>query len=187
MSDATKTTATVEPAKNRGTELLESINDTLQSYLHEVKKNVSLVRKRESESLQELYKALLVAQGMFSDVNKSGIIGGRNIPYAKINDLVEASRGALKKNGLVLNWFILPNCDGSESVVARLYHTGSGQFMESELVLLNNTEEQKRGSSLTYAARYLYPLLIGLVDNSCDDDGEITKSPANYNKATFRS
>lgn len=177
MSEVKAVNSNGEAPKKTGTELLESINDALQEYLR-LSRCVKVTRKRESEDLKALYTALVAAQGMFSDVKKNGIIGGRNIPYAKIDDLVEASRGALKKNGLVVNWFIQKDEVGLETIIARLYHTASGQFMESELTLLNSAKEQERGSSITYAARYLYAPLIGLVDNSYDDDGEVTKTGA---------
>jgi hypothetical protein len=66
--------------------------------------------------------------------------------------------------------------DGFVSLVTRVYHWPSGQWTESELPLLNSAEEQKRGSSITYAWRYTYAPLMGLVDSSYDDDGEVTNN-----------
>jgi ERF superfamily len=156
-----------------GTEVLESIEQMIEP-ITRIASNPTVERKKESEDLRELYKALAVAQKNFSAIQKSGLITGRNIPYAKIDDLMEASRAALRSQNLVANTVIRMD-HGIEMLVTRLYHYPSGQYMESELPLLNTNDEQKRGSSITYAWRYTVAPLIGLVDNSYDDDGESTR------------
>lgn len=156
-----------------GTEILESIEKQLEKFV-QLHPAASPVRKKESEDTRELYKALAAAQKGFKDIYKSGIIAGRNTPYAKISDLIDASRGSLLANSLICNTYIVTDYDRS-ILVTRLIHYPSGQFLESELILLNGSEEQKRGSSITYAWRYTYAPLIGLVDTSYDDDGEVTK------------
>lgn len=163
-----------------GTEVLESIEGLVSDILN-TNKQFDYVRKRESDDLRELYKALHGAQKMFKDIEKSGFIAGRNIPYAKINDLVDASREALYKNNLVVSTYHTTYPSGNVTLTTRLYHGPSGQYTESELPLLNGSDEQKRGSSITYAWRYTYAPLLGLVDNSYDDDGEVTK-PGTYKR-----
>jgi hypothetical protein len=135
-------------------------------------------RKRESEDLKEFYKALHAAQMKFKSIDKTGVIlaHGTKRAYAKIDDLIEASRAALHANSLVVSTYNYIYPDGMVSLVTRIYHFPSGQFIESELPLLNSSEEQKRGSSITYAWRYTYAPLIGLVDGSYDDDGEVTQN-----------
>jgi hypothetical protein len=135
------------------------------------------MHKRESDDTRELYKALHTAQRAFKGVEKSGFINGRNIPYAKINDLIDASRTALHANNLVVSTYHVVTGPGVVALITRLYHFPSGQFIESELPLLNGSDEQKRGSSVTYAWRYTYAPLIGLVDTSYDDDGDSLKKP----------
>jgi hypothetical protein len=165
-----------QPQKQRtGTEVLESIENLLEKIA--VATQPAPLRKRESEDVRELYKALKEAQKAFQDVNKSGFIAGRNIPYAKINDLVEASRQALYANNLAVTTYHTVDAYYNVKLTTRLFHAPSGQYIESELPLLNATDEQKRGSSITYAWRYTYAPILGLVDNSCDDDGEVTKKP----------
>lgn len=169
----------MENHSRTGAQVLESIETLLIQHLQadEMKKRTAPPRKRESDNLIELYKALGTAQKKFKDIEKSGFINGRNIPYAKISDLVDASRAALADAGLVVSTFNLTYPDGFVTLVTRLYHTPSGQFTDSELSLLNCTDEQKRGSSITYAWRYTYAPLLGLVDTSCDDDGESLTKP----------
>lgn len=168
----------MENSQRTGTQVLESIETLLMQHLQ----NNALPqrvppRDRESDSLNELYKALGAAQKKFKEIEKSGFIQGRNIPYAKISDLVDASRSVLADAGLLVSTFNITYPDGLVTLITRLYHIPSGQFTESELPLLNHNDEQKRGSSITYAWRYTYAPLLGLVDTSCDDDGEVTKAP----------
>lgn len=158
------------PKARSGHEVLESIERILVDAQPMLKSlTAGQPRKIESDSCAELYKALAAAQKAFSDVEKSGIIGGRNIPYSKIDDLTNASRAALRAQHLVSNTFSIME-QGIEVLVTRLVHYPTGQYIESRLPLLNNTDEQKRGASITYAWRYTYAPLIGLVDNSCDED-----------------
>lgn len=133
-------------------------------------------RSTQSKETKDLFRALAEAQRTFRSIEKSGLITGRNIPYAKIQDLVEASRESLYKNNLVVGTFHVTKPDGFATLVTRLVHFTTDQFIESELPLLNGSDEQKRGSSITYAWRYTYAPLIGLVDGSYDDDGESTKT-----------
>lgn len=159
-----------------GREVLDAIEKSLAELTAQTapQKNADAVVHcmRESDDVRELYKALHEAQRAFRDIEKSGFIGGRNIRYAKISDLVDASRAALHANNLVVSTYHTAYPNGFTTLTTRLYHFPSGQFIESALPLLNGTEEQKRGSSITYAWRYTYAPLIGLVDTSYDDDGE---------------
>lgn len=170
-----------EKKERSGREVLDSIEislNTLTSRLEKQKDTGSEPhRARQSDDARELYKALHAAQREFRDIEKSGFIAGRNIPYAKINDLVDASRSALHAHNLVVSTYHTTYPNGFVSLTTRLYHVTSGQFIESELPLLNGSDEQKRGSSITYAWRYTYAPLIGLVDTSYDDDGDSLTTP----------
>ncbi len=171
---AEQNSATRSHQPRTGTEVLESIESLLaQAAVTNIP--VEPLRKRESEDLKELYKALGAAQKSFKDVEKSGLIGGRNIKYAKIDDLIAASRSALLDNNLVVSTFNVTYPGRGVTLVTRLYHYLSGQYIESELPLLDDQENQTRGSSITYSWRYTYAPLMGLVDSSYDDDGEITR------------
>lgn len=162
------------PVARTSMDVLQSIEESLQAVVRTALNKVP-ARKQQSDDTKDLDLALMDAQKDFSDITKTGMIGGRNIAYAKISDLVKASRAALRKAKLVVKTYSRVEPSGIEILVTRLSHVPTGQYVESELSLLNNTDEQKRGSSITYAWRYTYAPLIGLVDDSCDDDGEMAK------------
>ncbi len=170
-----------EKKERSGREVLDaieaSINNLSAQLITRKESEAVSLRKHESDDTRELYKALHAAQREFRDIEKTGFINGRNIPYAKINDLVDASRSALYAHNLVVSTYHTTYPNGFVSLATRLYHVTSGQFIESELPLLNGSDEQKRGSSITYAWRYTYAPLIGLVDTSYDDDGDSLKKP----------
>src|ERR1700691_4057452 len=110
------------PKVRSGHEVLESIERILvdaQPMLRNLQ--AAQPRKIESDSCIELYKALAAAQKAFSDVEKSGMIGGRNIPYAKIDDLTNASRAVLRAQHLVSNTFTIME-QGIEMLITRLVH-----------------------------------------------------------------
>src|SRR5689334_19994125 len=90
-----------------GREVLDAIEKSLAELTAQSapQKNAEAVARciRESDDVRELYKALHEAQRTFRDIEKSGFIGGRNIRYAKISDLVDASRAALHANNLVVS------------------------------------------------------------------------------------
>jgi hypothetical protein len=163
-------------SERTGTQILESIErlaETAVVVLQQAKAAPLPVSIPEGKTESALYKALALAQRNFFELHKSGVIAGRNTQYAKLSDLVDASRKALLDQDLVVSTYMR---DGY--LISRLVHFPTGQHIESELKLLNETEEQKRGSSITYASRYTYAPLIGLVDSSYDDDGESTKMQA---------
>ncbi len=150
--------------------------ESIESRLSAVAISQTPPRKRESESLNEYYKALMEAQKKFKSIQKTGSILAHGVKrmYAKIDDLMEATRAALYANHIVSSTYMVTYPDGFTTLVSRAYHVPSGQWTESELPLLNGADEQKRGSSITYAWRYTYAPLMGLVDSSYDDDGDST-------------
>ena len=182
MSEIVKV-PTVEP--RTALDILESIDKHVNALGRYALTLQDVPRQIQSKDTKELFKALAEAQRNFYSIEKSGFIAGRNIPYAKIQDLVSASREALYKNNLVASTFHITRADGFTTLVTRLVHFPTDQYIESELPLLNGSDEQKRGSSITYAWRYTYAPLIGLVDGSYDDDGaSLTKPEAKTGEST---
>lgn len=177
-----KVTVPVVPEVRTAIDVLESIDRHVNALGRYALSIQDERRCSQSKDTKDLFKALAEAQRTFGSIEKSGLITGRNIRYAKIQDLVDASRKSLYMNNLVVSTFHKVASDGFTTLVTRLVHFPTDQYIESELPLLNGQDEQKRGSSITYAWRYTYAPLIGLVDGSYDDDGESTNAPVTYRK-----
>jgi hypothetical protein len=137
----------------------------------------------QSTTLGELAAALSKAQGELPVIVKTeeGTIKGEGkrgsyeykYQYADLASVVRTTAPILTKHGLSVSQHPSVTADGMPSLVTFLLHS-SGEFISSEMVLLlTKTDAQGQGSAITYARRYAYCAVLGLVTD--DDDGEKTK------------
>lgn len=116
----------------------------------------------QSESLAELFKAMVKVQDALPNAKKSS--DGYNYKYADLTESYEVSRPLLAKNGLCVIQF--PT--GDTGLVSYLGHT-SGQFicwrMDMHPV---DKKPQTVGSSITYMRRYSHNAIVGIANE--DDD-----------------
>jgi hypothetical protein len=138
-----------------------------------------------SEQLNELAKALAVAQGEFPKIvaTETGKIQGEGkkgayeytYKYADLAGVVETVQPILSKHGLSLAQFISVTEGGKDTLTTWLMHE-SGQFITSSMRLyLKKDDSQAQGSAVTYARRYSYCAALGLVVDE-DDDGARTRA-----------
>jgi len=133
-----------------------------------------------SNEINELAAALVAAQAEFSAVPK-----GSNNPffkskYAALPDVVASASPVLAKHGLAISQAI--SCcetatgDVRDTLTTVLLHK-SGQFIEETMLLhLPKSDPQGQGSAVTYARRYSYMAILGLVADD-DDDGNAASRP----------
>jgi hypothetical protein len=133
-----------------------------------------------SEQLNELAKALAVAQGEFPKIvaTEIGKVQGEGkkgayeytYKYADLAGVVETVQPILSKHGLSVAQFISVTDGGNDTLTTWLMHE-SGQFITSSMRLyLKKDDSQGQGSAVTYARRYSYCAALGLVVDE-DDDG----------------
>ena len=128
---------------------------------------------RRSQQLDQVFTALVAAQTALIDpaVDQSNpdFVDHR---YASLASFVVPNRAVLKQHGLAVLQFT--DCD---ALVSMLAHT-SGQFIEGRTpLLLVSADMQGLGSAISYARRYGYQAILGLVQT--DDDGRASvKTPA---------
>ena len=128
---------------------------------------------RRSQQLDQVFTALVAAQTALIDpaVDQSNpdFVDHR---YASLASFVVPNRAVLKQHGLA----VLQFTDG-DALVSMLAHT-SGQFIEGRTpLLLVSADMQGLGSAISYARRYGYQAILGLVQT--DDDGRASvKAPA---------
>jgi hypothetical protein len=124
----------------------------------------------KSTELNELLKAISMAQSEINVALKSSSNPFFKSSYANLQSIIEASRPALCKHGLsVIQQMVTDN--GSDYLVTILGHA-SGQWISSRMKIApQKTDVQSLGSYITYLRRYMYAALVGVYDGE-DDDGE---------------
>jgi hypothetical protein len=120
----------------------------------------------QSENINELAAALVLAQAEFSAVPKGGDNPFFKSKYVKLSDAMSTAGPILAKHGLAVTQF---QSEG-DTLTTYLLHS-SGQFIahRAELHLVKE-DPQSAGSATTYARRYGYMSCLGLVADD-DDDG----------------
>lgn len=164
---------------------------TILKELEALKAEIKVLNDRggrmQSDQLNELYDALAKAQPEFKRVEKNikvDFTTKNNIRvkynYANLESIVNATRPALSKNGLVVFHPPVINERGKDILHTRLGHS-SGQWVESRLEIKppedtssmpkDKDNIQKFGSRLSFLRRYSYSLIVGVVAGDEDDDG----------------
>jgi hypothetical protein len=124
-----------------------------------------------SESINELAKALALAQGEIRGASEDKVNPHFKSSYASLASVWDACRLPLSKNGLS----IIQNPDminGDLYLVTMLLHS-SGQWMKSTIPVSNpKGTPHALGSSLTYMRRYSLSAMVGVApgDDATDDD-----------------
>jgi len=125
-----------------------------------------------------LHNALYRAQKEFQVVKRDKVNTYHNSHYASLQSIMDATRPALLKEGL-LYYEVMEGSEGARDIVAVLKHT-SGEELRSSMPIPQSRldEVQKLGSWLSYMRRYLYRSLTGVAVDDDDDDGNKATQPA---------
>lgn len=161
-------------------EILQSINQLineitiLKGMIADNKKPQSMPYK--SDNLNELFAALAKAQAEMRVAGLSSENPYFKTRYADLAEIVRASRPSLTKHGLSVIQQIITHEDGQTILHTILSHS-SGQWIESRMrIVPTKNDIQSLGSYITYAKRYAYASLVGVVSSDEDDDGEMAVS-----------
>jgi ERF superfamily len=122
-----------------------------------------------SQDRNEIAAALAKAQGAMAPAvfNKVNFFKSK---YADLASIMEAAREPLAANGLAVTQALHVPEEGGLCLVTTLLHT-SGQWIASRHPLPTVARPHELGSALTYARRYSYAALVGIVAEE-DDDAE---------------
>ena len=140
-----------------------------------------------SETIGELAKALAAAQGEFAPVEKKADNPFFRSKYADLPTVVMAASPILSKHGLsVSQWPEISLEQGADLLTTILMHT-SGEWIEASMPLfLAKQDPQGQGSAITYARRYAYSAVVGIVTD-VDDDGNAASNSPSAGKTTRRA
>ena len=113
-----------------------------------------------SEQTNELVKAFIKAKAEMKPARKSGANPHFRSTYSTLQDLIDATKGALANNDLAVVQ-LTSNTESGIVLETYLMH-GSGQWIQSEWpVTPDKTGVQALGSALTYARRYSCGTITG--------------------------
>jgi hypothetical protein len=131
----------------------------------------------KSETLNELAAALVAAQSEFPTVGKDSTNPFFKNKYASFAAVVEAASPTLTKHGLAVSQHV-GGSDGNTVLTTYLLHS-SGQYIAHDMpLLLPKQDPQGQGSAITYAKRYSYMAVLGLVADEDDDANKASNKPA---------
>lgn len=140
----------------------------------------------QSEHINELAAALNKAQAEFSAVPKDSINPFFKSTYAALPDVVRTATPVLTKHGLSVSQFIDHTDDGHDLLRTYLLHA-SGQYIAHSMRLyLVKDDPQGQGSAVTYARRYSYMSVLGLVADVDDDGNAASKQQVQKNLSEMK-
>jgi hypothetical protein len=119
--------------------------------------------------MKSIISALIKAQKSFLPLVKSASNPFFKSKYATLDACIDATRSALAENGLCV---VQPvTMDGAVMVLTtRLMHDSGDEIVSVYPVVPVKADPQGFGSAITYARRYAYCAILGLVADE-DDDG----------------
>lgn len=124
-----------------------------------------------SDQINAIAEALAKAQGEIKGAAKATNNPFFNSKYADLAACVEVAKEPLAKNGLSVFQVVDSDEAGNMRLVTHLAHS-SGQWIRSFYpVKPVKQDPQGVGSAITYARRYSYCAIVGVVAENEDDDG----------------
>jgi ERF superfamily len=140
-------------------------------------------------AMQNLNKALGLAQGEFTSAVKTEENKWGGYKYTPLESIIKAARPALVKNHLTVSQFPITDLEiKAVSVVTRLVHWDSGEWLQHTLVLPGELalgkdgaakfNQQTIGGSSTYGQKYGYKAILGIPDgeemiDSTEEKGDL--------------
>lgn len=132
----------------------------------------------ENEHIQktdEVAEALALAQSEMEACQMTGYNAHRKYHYAKLGDIIEATKEPLAKHGLSVSQTFAYE-DQRTFLETTLLHK-SGQSLTSRLALLPCADYHALGSAITYSRKYALAAMLNIVGEE-DDDGEMAMATA---------
>ena len=140
-----------------------------------------------SQDVTKLSKAMLQVQQALQPAAKDANNPFTKSRYATLTSVMAACRDALLSNGVLLTQFPSPAEAGQFSLVTRLTHAESGQWMACTATCpLPKQDPQGFGIAMTYLRRYSLSAMLGIVTEE-DTDGELHSEQATAKQQYSRS
>jgi hypothetical protein len=130
----------------------------------------------KSESIVNIAKALIAFQGEVKPIDKDGTNPHFRSSYTTLDNMIDETKQLLQKHGLTVLQF--PGGDGEKVTIRTMILHTSGEWIESEPLVLRPTKNDPQGigSAITYGRRYSYAAALSLSLGD-DDDGNAASTP----------
>jgi hypothetical protein len=131
---------------------------------------------KRSETISEIAKALTKFNSEVTKIAKNADNPFFKSSYSTLDHIIEEIRPILTKNGLSI--LQIPSGDGQNVIMKTLLIHESGEFLESDELIMKpaKNDPQGIGSTISYSRRYSLCSFLSLSTGEQDDDG---------NEATF--
>lgn len=131
----------------------------------------------QSEDIKELATALNEFQAELVTVGKTAANPFFKSKYAPLDEIMLKAQPVLTKHGLSVTQ--PPSYLGAQPALTTILMHTSGQWQRSTMPLLVAKEDpQAHGSAITYARRYSYAAVLGIVIDEDDDGNSGSQQPA---------
>lgn len=131
------------------------------------------------EIKMNLTQALVNAQSQMHAAPKNGYNPHFRNKFSTLEDLIDATRAILTKNGLAVTQYPDSNENGTY-LVTKLKHISGEEEVSRALILIKDpTDIQKLGSAISYMKRYSYAAICGIATSEGDDDGNSNATSTN--------
>lgn len=137
-----------------------------------------------TQQLDQLAAALVAAQGEFAAIPKTADNPFFKSKYADLATVISHTQPILAKHGLAVSQHPVV-LDGESALTTYLLHSSGQQLVSTMRLCAAKNDPQGQGAAITYARRFAYMAVLGLVADD-DDDGnaaarakraETTKTP----------
>lgn len=129
----------------------------------------------QSVEFGELAAALAAAQGEFSAIPKTEANPFFKSKYADLATVVGHTAPIISRHGLAVSQFPT-TVDGEPALTTYLLHK-SGQYLSGTMKLFAAKQDpQGQGAAITYARRFSYMAVLGLVADDDDDGNQATRA-----------
>jgi len=153
--------------------------------------------EKDEKKIEEKITGIVTALGIFQNevpaISKSSEAGQGNFKYkyGSLPHIIEAIKPHMKKAGLVFTQPIVWR-DGNEFIHTTLYHTKTGEKIDSKMLLPEVEFKgmnivQAKGAIITYMRRYALMAILGLVTDDDDTDAQGQTEPKKKSEPSVKA
>lgn len=131
----------------------------------------------KSESISKIAAALVAFSGEVKSIAHDSENPHFRSQYTSLDHMIDETKPILAKHGLTVMQF--PGGDGDRITVRTMVVHNSGEWIESEPLILKpvKLDPQGAGSAITYARRYSYAAALSLSLGDDDDGNSVSQQP----------